>query len=58
MDFVARVGRRVTAIEVKSGRNRGRLPGMDAFRKAYEPDGGIPLEEFLSTPVSRWVGSG
>jgi uncharacterized protein len=64
VDFVVRVGRRVTAIGVKSGRNRGQLRGMDACRRAFDPDrvllvgdDGIPLEEFLSTPVSRWVGA-
>ena len=63
VDFVVRHAGRVTAIEVKSGRRRGTLPGVEAFRKAFRPNrvllvgsGGIPLDEFLSTPVAEWVG--
>jgi hypothetical protein len=62
VDFVLRNGNTVTAIEVKSGRRRESLPGMEAFCRAFEPrrnllvgGQGIPLEEFLLTPVSRYV---
>lgn len=62
VDFVVRAGRRVTAIEVKSGRRRGRLPGVEAFDSAFRPDrkllvggDGIPLESFLERPVEHWV---
>ena len=62
VDFVARSGRKVTAIEVKSGRVRGGLPGMTAFSEAFKPartllvgDGGIGIEEFLSKPAEAWV---
>lgn len=62
VDFVVRAGRTLTAIEVKSGRSRGLLPGIEAFAAAFQPDrillvgaGGIPLEQFLSQPVSHWV---
>lgn len=62
VDFVVRAGRRVTAIEVKSGRRRGRLPGVEAFDLAFRPDrkllvggDGIPLESFLERPVEHWV---
>jgi len=62
VDFVVRAGRAVTAIEVKSGRARDVLPGMDAFAAAFKPrrkllvgGGGIAIEEFLSQPVAHWV---
>ena len=62
VDFVVRVGRTVTAIEVKSGRAREALPGMEAFATAFKPTrrllvggDGIALEEFLSWPVEYWV---
>jgi predicted AAA+ superfamily ATPase len=63
VDFVVRVGRRVVAIEVKSGRRRDTLPGLGAFAEAFRPTrmllvgaDGIALDEFLSRPVEHWVG--
>jgi predicted AAA+ superfamily ATPase len=63
VDFVVRAGRRVTAIEVKSGRATDTLPGMEAFAAAFKPQrkllvggDGIPVDEFLSRPVAHWVG--
>ena len=62
VDFVVRAGRKVTAIEVKSGRTRETLAGMDAFAAAFKPArlllvgaDGIAIEEFLSRPVEHWV---
>ena len=62
VDFVIRAGKRLIAIEVKSGRTRHTLPGMTAFADAFRPSrkllvggDGIPLEEFLSMPVEQWV---
>jgi predicted AAA+ superfamily ATPase len=62
VDFVVRAGRCVTAIEVKSGRRRGRLSGLEAFDSAFRPvrkllvgEDGIPLESFLERPVEHWV---
>jgi uncharacterized protein len=62
VDYVARAGEFVTAIEVKSGRTRGELPGISAFAAAFEPhrtllvgSGGIPLEEFLGQPAGHWT---
>jgi predicted AAA+ superfamily ATPase len=62
VDFVARAGHTLTAIEVKSGRARDVQPGLAAFGEAYRPKrkllvggDGIPLEEFLSRPVQHWV---
>jgi predicted AAA+ superfamily ATPase len=62
VDFVARRGRIVTAIEVKTGRSRGTFPGLSAFAAAFKPNrqllvggDGIAVEEFLRTPVARWI---
>jgi len=62
VDFVLRRGKSVTAIEVKSGSSKGILPGMLLFERAFNPqksllvgEGGISLEEFLSSPVESWV---
>jgi hypothetical protein len=63
VDFVVKAGRRLTAIEVKSNRRRDTLPGLDAFAAAFRPHrtllvggDGIAIEEFLSKPVTHWVG--
>lgn len=63
VDFVLRRGKHLAAIEVKSGRGRASLPGMEAFcrefrvgRKLLVGAQGFPLEEFLLTPVTAWVG--
>lgn len=62
VDFVARSGRALTAIEVKTGRVRDALPGMQAFGTAFRPKrklliggDGVPLIEFLSKPVEHWT---
>jgi hypothetical protein len=62
VDFVARAGKSLVAVEVKSGRARGALPGMAAFADAFRPTrkllvggDGIALEEFLSTPAADWA---
>ncbi len=54
VDFVLRRGNKLVAIEVKSGRHRGALPGIAAFDKVFGPaknllvgTGGIPVDEFL-----------
>ena len=54
VDFVLRLGTRIVAIEVKSGRRKEALSGAAAFDKAFLPartylvgTGGIPVEEFL-----------
>lgn len=63
VDFVLRAGREIVAIEVKSGRARRAQPGLVAFSKAHRPrrslivgPDGIPVNEFLATPVERWLG--
>jgi hypothetical protein len=62
VDLVARAGRTLTAIEVKSGRRREALAGMDAFAEAFKGarrllvgGDGITLEEFLAKPAAHWV---
>lgn len=62
VDFVVRSGRKLVALEVKSGRSRDALPGMQAFQAAFHPDrmlliggDGIPVQEFLMTPLERWI---
>jgi len=62
VDFVLARGAALTAIEVKSGRRRGCLPGLAAFcqefpvaRKLLVGHDGIDLEEFLSAPVETWI---
>lgn len=63
VDFVVRAGRRLVAIEVKSGRARESLPGMQAFNEAFKPDrlllvgeDGIAVEDFLRKPIEHWIG--
>jgi predicted AAA+ superfamily ATPase len=62
VDFVLRAGRRLVAIEVKSGRAPVALPGLAAFSRTFKPKrsllvggDGIPVEEFLSRPVADWL---
>ena len=56
------MGRRVLAIEVKSGRRREALTGMAAFHSRFRGahtllvgGDGIALEAFLSQPVTSWM---
>ena len=62
VDFVVRAGKRLVAIEVKSGRVPDALPGMAAFAEAFRPmrkllvgGDGIDVETFLLTPVEDWL---
>ena len=62
VDFVLSRGRVVAALEVKTGRKREALPGMEAFDREFAPKrkllvggDGIPLEEFLSRPAEYWL---
>ena len=61
VDFVMQLWPRTVAIEVKSGRPRLPLEGMDQFKQRFNPhrsllvgEGGIPLNEFLSAPARHW----
>ena len=62
VDFVVKAGRRLAAIEVKSGRAPTAHRGTAAFAAAFKPQrsllvggNGIELGEFLSRPVLHWI---
>lgn len=62
VDFVVKAGRRLAAIEVKSGRAPQIHRGTAAFGAAFKPQrsllvggDGIELGEFLSRPVLHWI---
>lgn len=62
VDFVLHRGRTAVAIEVKSGRRRESLSGMEVFAKRFRPrrvllvgGQGIPVEEFLMQPDEFWL---
>jgi len=62
VDFVLSARGHLVAIEVKTGRRRERLSGMDAFSKTFKVkrqlpvgSGGIPIKEFLETPIEHWL---
>jgi predicted AAA+ superfamily ATPase len=64
VDFVAKLGRRLTAIEVKSGRAPQAHCGTAVFAAAFKPrrsllvgGDGIDLAEFLARPAVHWVAS-
>ena len=64
VDFVVLAGRTLTAIEVKSGRAPQVHAGTAAFREAFHPTrtlmvggDGIALDEFLTRPVTHWIGA-
>ncbi len=61
VDFILARGDNLVAIEVKSGRRRTSLPGIEAFsrefdvkRKLLVGSAGIPLDEFLMVPPEQW----
>jgi predicted AAA+ superfamily ATPase len=63
VDFVVRAGRRLIAIEVKSGRAREALQGMQVFNEAFRPnrlllvgEDGVTVEDFLREPIEHWAG--
>ncbi|MEK6707480.1 MAG: ATP-binding protein [Pseudomonadota bacterium] len=62
VDFVIERGKKLTAIEVKSGPASGHVSGLDVFeknfgkcRKLLVGEGGIPIAEFLSYPAEYWL---
>jgi predicted AAA+ superfamily ATPase len=62
VDFVLSARGQLVAIEVKTGRRRERLSGMDAFSKTFKVkrqllvgSGGIPVKEFLEAPIEHWL---
>ncbi|MCY4658750.1 MAG: DUF4143 domain-containing protein [Acidobacteria bacterium] len=61
VDFVLQRGRRLIAIEVKSGPRRGSLGGLEEFAARFRSErtllvgeGGVPLNEFLAVPAGYW----
>ena len=63
VDFMVDAGRRRPAIEVKSGRMAASHAGIEAVatalnvhRKLLVGGDGVKLEEFLASPVTRWIG--
>jgi predicted AAA+ superfamily ATPase len=62
VDFVLSRGETLAAIEVKSGRRKVALPGMDTFSKEFTVKRklligaqGIPIKDFLLTSPSEWL---
>jgi hypothetical protein len=62
VDFVLQCGARLAAIEVKSGRRRASVRGLETFEnnfgicaKHVVGEGGISLSEFLSYPATHWL---
>jgi predicted AAA+ superfamily ATPase len=62
VDFVVEAGRRLIAIEVKSGRAPQAHSGTAAFAKAFKVQrtllvggDGIAVEAFLEKPVAEWI---
>ncbi len=62
VDFVVKAGRRLTAIEVKSGRAPLAHRGTAAFSAVFKPQrsllvggDGVELADFLSRPALHWV---
>jgi hypothetical protein len=62
VDFVVRKGAAISAIEVKSGREKGPGSGMDVFLNMFHPKKtllvgpeGIPLAQFLGSPITKWL---
>ena len=62
VDFILAKGKRLVAIEVKSGNQLRNLSGLDAFcsrhiesKRLVIHDDGTPLVEFLSQPAEYWL---
>jgi len=62
VDFVVRKGKKVVAIEVKSGKKKITRSGLEQFIKKNKTtttlvvgSSGVGLKEFLETPVDRWL---
>jgi predicted AAA+ superfamily ATPase len=62
VDFVLARGRKLVAMEIKSGRRPVHVSGLLKFGEAHRSArkllvgaDGIPLEEFLLTPAEHWL---
>ena len=63
VDFVLSQGAHMTAIEVKSGADKGALSGLKKFTEQFRHakplvvgTGGMSIETFLLTPADQWLG--
>ena len=61
VDFILSKGETLIALEVKSGRRKVSLPGIESFSKEFPLKRklligaqGIPIEDFLLTPPHQW----
>lgn len=64
VDFVLQHGGAIMPIEVKSGRSKGALPGLDRFATSFQArpgllvgTGGVSLTRFLERPAAEWLGA-
>lgn len=62
VDFILTNGRKILAIEVKSGAKFATPKGLEVFagkfaeaRRLIVGEGGVPLAEFLSHPAEHWL---
>ncbi len=62
VDFVLQHGATTVGVEVKSGRNKGSLAGLERFARSFDArpglvvgTGGIPLGQFLGRPATEWA---
>ena len=65
VDFVLSIQKRITAIEVKSGRFSGNAPGLEKFRKDFPvtnalvvgntADCNVSIAELLTYPAAHWM---
>jgi predicted AAA+ superfamily ATPase len=62
VDFVLTNGRKIVAIEVKSGAKFATPKGLEVFAGKFKEartlivgEGGVPLVEFLSRPAEHWL---
>ncbi len=61
VDYVLQRGSRIVAIEVKSGRKKASLQGLEAFQEKFKSartmivgKNDIPTNEFLTLPAHQW----
>jgi len=62
VDFVLESGNNLVAIEVKSGKKRNTLEGMEEFCRTFKVkrqllvgQQGIEIGEFLASPIEKWM---
>lgn len=62
VDFIIQKDQHLMAIEVKSGKEKDNLPGLEVFDKYFHPkkklligSGGLPLADFFCTPLNEML---